>query len=637
MEERWAAPLERISIIIAARNEGQNVRKTIESLLLNTFYPDFEVLVMDDASEDGCCDFLSSPPYCRDPRLKWVRSERQLFAVGEHIRGAELASGGVFRFLDAHHCFSPFWLSNQYHSLRRRDFRAIVGSVIGVLDAETWRLTPTISFGWGIDPELSQIWHLGRDQVGQAGRIPWTGTPQIMVSRAVYQEIGGFLPYFQKYGAEDIEFCLRAYRFGYDCFVEPASSIGHLYKSGFVNQVTWTDLRLNNLILTYLHLDESLFERLCAEKMDQPGFLEGLGRFEQLKPRLEQLRRRLLARQARPLTDLWASPSMLSLEKLHSVKAISASVQASLIISSHNEGENLARTVASLLEHTHQVEYELLLIDDGSDDHSFDFLEMAPFSEMIHLRRMRFNQAKGLIFARHAGAEAAQGEVLVFLDAHLALPDGWLIGLLTALERWGPLAVVTPDIAGLNPATWTPERSSGKIVAVDEQFDMVWQQAAYPSKIVPIVLGCCWVLPRRLYFQVGGFDTGLRRWGCENIDISLKVYAIGGVCLLEPAVLVGHLFRKTFPYPVNFEQVIYNKLRVGFVHLPAGSFMRLCDRLAAQPGFPSAYRDLLSNLPQLQALRRKQQAIALQPSGRFLHMFLPGLLEGSQKSDERNF
>jgi glycosyltransferase involved in cell wall biosynthesis len=316
---------------------------------------------------------------------------------------------------------------------------------------------------------------------------------------------------------------------------------------------------------------------------------------------------------------------------------MSGSIQASLIITSHNEGDNLRKTVFSLLKHTNLVEYELLLIDDGSDDHSFDFLEAAPFSEMANLRRMRFNPAKGLIYSRHAGAKAAQGEVLAFLDAHLALPNCWLNGLLTGLERWGPLAVVTPDIAGLDPDTWTPERSTGKIVAVDERFDMVWQPAAYPSGIVPIVLGCCWILSRRLYFQVGGFDTGLQRWGCENIDIGLKVYAIGGACLLEPAVLVGHLFRKTFPYPVNFEQVNYNKLRVGYVHLPAGSFMRLCDRLAKQPGFPSAYRQMLSNLPELQTLRRKQQIAALQPSGRFLHMFLPGLLEGSVKSDERNF
>jgi glycosyltransferase involved in cell wall biosynthesis len=299
------APLERISIIIAARNEGLNVRKTIDSLLHNTFYPDFEILVMDDASEDGCCEFLAAPPYLQDARLKWVRSKQQLYAVGQHIRGTQLASGCVFRFLDAHHCFSPFWLANQYHSLSRRDFRAIVGSVIGVLDPETWTMTSTFSFGWGIDADLARIWHLGRGDVDRDGRIPWTGTPQIMVSRAVYEQIGGFLPCFQKYGAEDIEFCLRAYRFGYDCFVEPTSLVGHLYKNGFVNPVTWADLRLNNLILTYLHLDEDHFDRLCAENLEQPGFQEALSRFDQLKPQLEERRSWLLSHQVRSLVNLW--------------------------------------------------------------------------------------------------------------------------------------------------------------------------------------------------------------------------------------------------------------------------------------------------------------------------------------------
>jgi hypothetical protein len=77
---------------------------------------------------------------------------------------------------------------------------------------------------------------------------------------------------------------------------------------------TWADLCLNNLILTYLHLDDNIFARLCAEKVEQPGFLEGLERFEQLKPQLEEMLGWLLAHQVRPLTDLWASPSLLSLE-----------------------------------------------------------------------------------------------------------------------------------------------------------------------------------------------------------------------------------------------------------------------------------------------------------------------------------
>jgi hypothetical protein len=308
---------------------------------------------------------------------------------------------------------------------------------------------------------------------------------------------------------------------------------------------------------------------------------------------------------------------------------MSAALQVSLIITSHNEGDNLQKTVASLLNHTPQTKYELLLIDDGSEDRSFEFLDVAPFSEIANLRRIRFNPSKGLIYARQAGAEAARGEYLVFLDAHLALTDGWLSGLLAALDRWGPLAVITPDIAGLDQQTWAPERSSGQIVAIDERLDMVWGPPAYPGGIVPIVLGACWILPRCLYFQVGGLDAGLQRWGCENIDIAMKVYAIGGACFLEPGVLVGHLFRKAFPYPVDFEQVQYNKLRVGYVHLPVESFMRLCDRLARQPGFAPAYRRMLNDLPQLQDLRRRRRATELQPAGRFLHMFIPGLLSDS--------
>jgi glycosyltransferase involved in cell wall biosynthesis len=294
----------RISIMMPTRNEGDRVRKTIDSLLANTFYEDFEVLVLDDASTDGSCDFLSGPPYSRDGRLRWIPHELRQGYLALRIEGVRLATGEVFQFLDAHHCFHPFWLSNLYGALRRRNLEAIVGPVVGVLDPETWRPNGTVTFGWNSNATLTKGWPIQPREVGPGGRVNWFATHQIMVSRRVYEEVGGFWPHFEGHGTEDPDFCLRAFLFGYECFVEPTAVVGHLYKKQFINPVTWDQLMLNYLTMAYLVFGAERFDALCGGQQSQYGYRKGVEKFEVQRPRIAEFRQWIEQRQRRSGEEL---------------------------------------------------------------------------------------------------------------------------------------------------------------------------------------------------------------------------------------------------------------------------------------------------------------------------------------------
>jgi cellulose synthase/poly-beta-1,6-N-acetylglucosamine synthase-like glycosyltransferase len=62
-----------VSVIVAAHNEIENLKKLI-STLLNQNYPDFEIILADDRSEDGIEDFTRKN--FRDPRLKFIRIDK---------------------------------------------------------------------------------------------------------------------------------------------------------------------------------------------------------------------------------------------------------------------------------------------------------------------------------------------------------------------------------------------------------------------------------------------------------------------------------------------------------------------------------------------------------------------------------
>jgi glycosyltransferase involved in cell wall biosynthesis len=88
-------------MLIPARNEATNLRRLLPTLL-NQDYPDFEVLVYDDGSEDATWQVVAES---RDPRLRgsqgsgpppgWVGKVHALY------RATRGATGDLFLFLDA--------------------------------------------------------------------------------------------------------------------------------------------------------------------------------------------------------------------------------------------------------------------------------------------------------------------------------------------------------------------------------------------------------------------------------------------------------------------------------------------------------------------------------------------------------
>jgi len=295
------------SIIISSRNEGGYLRKTIDSLLENTFYSNYEVLIMDDASDDGSFAFLNHSPYKEDKRLQLHPSKSPSGCRNRWISGIELARGEIYKFLDAHHCFSPYWLTNLYLNLQSHGFEAIVGPVISVLDHSNWCSTNSVSFGWTCDESLSKIFHLQYNEVLPKGRVGWFSGHQITIPRAIYEEIGGFCSLFKHHGTDDFDLCLRAFLFGYECYVEPTSLIGHLYKEKLINPPTWAEAANNHFILLYLNLGREGFENYKNELRTKEGFEEGLLMFEGICEEVEKKRDWIIANSVNTSEELLAS------------------------------------------------------------------------------------------------------------------------------------------------------------------------------------------------------------------------------------------------------------------------------------------------------------------------------------------
>jgi glycosyltransferase involved in cell wall biosynthesis len=100
----------------------------------------------------------------------------------------------------------------------------------------------------------------------------------------------------------------------------------------------------------------------------------------------------------------------------------------SLIIPVFNSAEFLEKNLNSLLDDL-GPKLEIILIDDGSTDASFDICQN--YSQ-IQLLRFETNQGVGIV--RNAGLEKASGEFIAFLDSDDCLEAGALQSLLRFIE-----------------------------------------------------------------------------------------------------------------------------------------------------------------------------------------------------------
>jgi glycosyltransferase involved in cell wall biosynthesis len=99
----------RVSVVIAARNESRNIRESLQSIL-RLDYPDFELIVVDDRSEDDTGAILDSIAVV-DPRLRVIHvSELPHGWLGKNHAlwlGSLRATGDLLLFSDADIIMEP--------------------------------------------------------------------------------------------------------------------------------------------------------------------------------------------------------------------------------------------------------------------------------------------------------------------------------------------------------------------------------------------------------------------------------------------------------------------------------------------------------------------------------------------------
>jgi GT2 family glycosyltransferase len=284
----------------------------------------------------------------------------------------------------------------------------------------------------------------------------------------------------------------------------------------------------------------------------------------------------------------------------------------SMVVISRNEGEWLRRTVEDLTR-TLPPTSEILVVDDGSDDGSADFLQAA--SNGVRLLR---TSGIGVARARNLGARRSSGDVIVFADAHLRLQPGWWQPLVEVLHRpnAGAAAPAVADVAN-------PEAFGYGFTFPSPDLVPHWlEQLDHRPFHAPILPGCCLAMTRAVFKRTGGFDRGLKARGGIDAETGVRFWLQGYENWVVPESRVWHLFRTSAPFWVKRPEVIHNRLRLANLHFNRQRVRVVRQALAEDPAYERALQLVAGS--DAATRRRKLRAARVHDDCWFFHKF--GLL-----------
>ena len=253
-----------ISIVLPVYNEGPRLSQTLTAIR-DTTNVSYEVIIVNDASTDSCCDALRAdpPPF---ENLMLIDQPRLGVAHARNV-GAEHAKAPILITMDAHCIPRQGWLEKLLAELHKPGV-GIVAPQISSIECPS-----ATTFGLTIrDRELGVQWLHRR--ANEPYPVPLAGCACMVMTREFFEAAGHFEA-MRSYGMEDVELCIRCWLLGYSVIMVPDAEVAHWFKKEPF-AVGWHDYLYNRLRTAVLHFDGERLERIVSSLRAKPAFPEAV-------------------------------------------------------------------------------------------------------------------------------------------------------------------------------------------------------------------------------------------------------------------------------------------------------------------------------------------------------------------------
>lgn len=246
-----------------------------------------------------------------------------------------------------------------------------------------------------------------------------------------------------------------------------------------------------------------------------------------------------------------------------------------VVIAFLDECEEVGRTVRSVRE-TVGDQVDVIVINDHSkNDYDYD-ADLKGLNVHYYFNKFRIGAAA----SKEKGVQISSTPYFILLDAHMRFYDkNWLNRLVEELHQNSNRLLCCQTLVLV-------KRKNGKIIRKkggktfgayflfnrkDYMPQIRWNphcQTKYlTNNQISGVLGASYCTSKNYWNKIYGLQ-GLIHYGQEEAYISFKAWLEGGGCYLVPDVVIGHIYREKFPYPVFSSMMIYNTVLIDELLFP---------------------------------------------------------------------
>jgi len=212
-----------VSIVIPVFNNVEYTHKCVKSILKNTRHPNYEAIIVDNASTDGTAQYLEN---LKNDHFKIISHNENLGFVGGCNSGAAQASGEYILFLNNDTEVKPNWMRAIVDLMKARPDCGAVGSKLIYADG-------ILQEAGGIIFSNGDGWNVGRGMDPRDPRfnyvreVDYCSGASLAIKTDLWNQIGGFDTLYSPAYYEDTDLCFAVRKFGYKVLYHPLSEVIH--------------------------------------------------------------------------------------------------------------------------------------------------------------------------------------------------------------------------------------------------------------------------------------------------------------------------------------------------------------------------------------------------------------------------
>lgn len=497
------AALPLISVIMPCYNSDPGLLcEAIESVQAQA-YENWELCICDDASPSPAVAETLTRLAANEPRIRHCRAPRNLGIGGATNAAAALARGEVFAFLDHDDLLHPHALGEVALAYASGDDVEMVYTDDDKIDMNGRRYSPQFKPDWSPVLLLSFMYmsHL------------------FTMRRGLFEKVGGARSAFD--GSQDYDLALRA--------AEHAQRVLHVpkilyhWRAAEGSTALGGDAKPQAILRGQKAVQEAFDRRGYKVKVGQPHFAE-VSRIGVFEPTFGD-----------------EGPNV------------------TIIIPTRN-GFELLRTCVESLKTTSYRNFDVLIIDNESDDP-----ETLAYMAGCGAKVLRVaSPPEGFSFAHvmNAGVRAARGEYVLLLnnDTKVRNPR-WLSQMMGYAQMPGVGAVgarLLYDDLKLQHGGITHglhEGMAGHSFKLLADWDPGYLQLALTSREVAGVTAACLLTSRTLYLDIGGLDEDNFRVAYNDVDYCYRLVDRGLTCIQCASAELFHYEGKTRGFVDNPREI----------------------------------------------------------------------------------